>query len=94
MKQLLRMYGNPTAGTFTLTVEDATTGRIPFDASAEQLQLALREIRADACCYGGPLPDAAIGIHWTDENAKGCCITRDGNQLAGDPDVLAVILDV
>jgi hypothetical protein len=39
--QELTVVGNATEGTFTLTVAGKTTGNIPFDAEAEQVQAAL-----------------------------------------------------
>ena len=42
--QKVALTGSPTGGTFTLTFEGDTTGPIPFDATAAQVQAALEAL--------------------------------------------------
>ena len=42
--QKVQIIGSPTGGTFTLTFEGDTTGPIPFDATAAQVQAALEAL--------------------------------------------------
>ncbi len=42
--QKVSLIGSPTGGTFTLTFEGDTTGPIPFDATAAQVQAALEAL--------------------------------------------------
>lgn len=64
--QTLSMTGPPTAGTFTLTFASQTTGAIPYNATAAQVQAALQALSSVGAggflCAGGPLPATPITI--------------------------------
>lgn len=64
--QQLSITGGPTGGTFTLTFDGQTTAAIPFNATALQVQTALRALAsigaAGVNCTGGPLPGTPIVI--------------------------------
>jgi hypothetical protein len=63
----ITITGNPTGGTFTLTVGGQTTAAIPYNAKASQVQSALSDpsmnIGADnVACGGGPLPGTDVTV--------------------------------
>jgi hypothetical protein len=64
--QKVVLAGNPTGGTFTLTFEGDTTGPIPFNATALQVQTALEALPnigpGNAATTGGPVnsPTAVV----------------------------------
>lgn len=64
--QTLTITGTPTGGTFTLTYAGHTTAALPYNATAAQVQSALRALGnigyQDVVCAGGPLPGAGITI--------------------------------
>jgi len=66
--QQLVITGAPTGGTFTLTYSGQTTSAIAYNATAAQVQAALRALSNIADdqvhCYGSSLPDGAITIHF------------------------------
>lgn len=66
--QQLTITGSPTGGTFTLTYSGQTTAAIAYNATAAQVQAALRALSNigdnDVFCYGADLPSGAINIHF------------------------------
>ena len=62
--QTITITGSPTGGTYTLTFDGETTSAIPYNATAVQVQTALRALdnigSADVTCAGGPHPGTAI----------------------------------
>jgi hypothetical protein len=59
--QALQITGNPTGGTFTLTLNGQTTAPLAFNATAGQVQAALQALSGvgsnNVVCAGGPLPN-------------------------------------
>ena len=64
--QTVEITGGPTGGTFTLTFGSDTTGAIPFDATAADVQAALEALLAigagNVVGGGGPLPRTDVTI--------------------------------
>lgn len=64
--QTITITGTPTGGTFTLTYAAQTTGAIPYNATALQVQSALEALSnigaGDVACSGGPLPGTGIAV--------------------------------
>jgi hypothetical protein len=64
--QSLAITGTPTSGTFTLTYSGQTTAAVPYNATATQVQTALRALSnigySDVSCTGGPLPGTPVVI--------------------------------
>jgi hypothetical protein len=87
--QSLTLVGNPTAGTFTLSFGGQTTGNIPYNGQASDVQNALGALSSvganSVSCTGGPLPSAAVTI--TFQKALGASplpvITAGASTLAG-----------
>jgi len=66
--QEVGLIGNPVSGTFTLTLDGfGTTGAIPYNATAQQLQTALQALLGPqtVTCTGGPLPGNRIRCAFT-----------------------------
>lgn len=63
--QTLTISGTATGGKFTLTLGNATTPEIPFDATADQVQGAIDNLpggRTDFQCRDGPLPAKGVTL--------------------------------
>ena len=64
--QTLTITGTPTGGTFTITYSGETSGAIPYNATAAQVQSYLENMAAfrvgDVVCAGGPLPGTGVTI--------------------------------
>lgn len=69
--QQLTITGSPTGGTFTLTFSGQTTAAIAYNATAADVQTALRALSnigaADVHCYGSSLPAGTITIHFAND---------------------------
>lgn len=67
--QTITITGTPTGGTYTLTYSGQTTSAIPYNATATQVQAALRALsnigEADVTCAGGPHPGTAVTATFT-----------------------------
>jgi hypothetical protein len=66
--QTLSITGAPTGGTFTLSFNGQTTAAIAYNATAAQVQTALRALSrlgAGIVVGGGPLPGTAVTITFT-----------------------------
>lgn len=84
--QTVTITGTPTGGTFTLTYDGQTTAAIPFDATAAQVQAALRALsnmpESGVTVSGGPGPGTAFTVTFTD--AKNVSqMTASGASLTG-----------
>ena len=66
--QQLTITGSPTGGTFTLTYAGQTTSALAYNATAAEVQAALRALSnvldTEIFCYGGQLPSGTITIHF------------------------------
>jgi hypothetical protein len=64
--QTITITGTPTGGTFTLTYGGNTTGAIDYDATAGEVQTALRALpnTQDATVAGGPGPGTPYTVTW------------------------------
>jgi hypothetical protein len=63
--QTLTITGTPTGGTFALAWQGQITAPIAYNASAANVQTALRAlsgISTNVTCTGGPLPGSAVTI--------------------------------
>jgi len=69
----LAITGTPTGGTFTITVFTETTGDLPYNATAAQVQRALRKLPSvgndGVVCTGTALPTGPITIAWQGRHA-------------------------
>lgn len=72
--QSVTITGNPTGGTFKLKFSGQTTGTIPYNATAAQLDAALEALSnvgaGDVNVTGGPGPGAAFSVEFTGALAK------------------------
>jgi len=70
--QLVGSNGVPTGGTFTLTFDGKTTGTLPYNATAAQVQTSLEALSCigvgNVACTGGPL-GTAINVTFKDRLA-------------------------
>lgn len=66
--QQLTITGSPTGGTFTLTYSGQTTSALAYNATAAEVQAALRALSniadTEIFCYGSQLPAGTITIHF------------------------------
>lgn len=73
-QQGLFIIGNPTGGTFTLTVGALTTSALDYDATAEDIQAAIEALdgytSGDITVSGGPANEAALVLTWGGELAE------------------------
>lgn len=80
-RQSVSLSGGPWGGTFTLTYGGQTTAAVDWDATADELRLALEAlsnlIPGDVSCSGGPLPNASIQV--TFKSAFGNVPVMSGN---------------
>jgi hypothetical protein len=87
--QTVAETGGPTGGTFALAFMGATTGPIPYNATASQLQTALEALApvdpGDVLVAGGPLPATALTVRFGGAltGVDPTAITIDSSALTG-----------
>lgn len=84
--QTVTITGTPTGGTFTLTWDGQTTGNIAYNATAADVQAALRALsnmpESGVTVTGGPGPGTAFTVTFTDgKNVS--AMTASGAGLTG-----------
>lgn len=71
--QRIAITGTPTGGTFTVTKGVSTSAAIDFDATATEVQTALRAMASIGAsgvnCTGGPLPGTPVDCEFVGANA-------------------------
>ena len=91
--QTVTITGSPTGGTYTLTFEGQTTAAIPYNATAAQVQNALRALNNvandEVTATGGPHPGTAITVNFNmDRNVTQ--MTATGSLTGGTSPAVAV----
>lgn len=87
--QRVTITGVPTAGTFTLTFDGATTAPIAYNAASAAVQSALEALSTigtgNVTCAGGALPGSFVTVTFTGALAGRTVslITADGSALTG-----------
>lgn len=86
--QTITTTGTPTGGTFTLTFGGVTTGPIPYNATAAQVEAALDPITpVGVTCTGGPLPTGVV-VTFNDAGAKALITHTDSLTGGSSPTVV------
>ena len=94
--QRIRIVGNPTGGTFTLSFDGQTTAPIPRNASATAVRAALEALSTigdNVVCTGGPLPGGAVDVEFINVlgNKNVPLMSANGSALTGGSGVGVVV---
>lgn len=93
--QTVAVGGAPTAGDFELTVAGKTTGAIPFDATAAQVEAALNAVLGAGftVCTGGPVNNGAVTIKFVGATGAVAAATYTDTFDAGATLTVTVVHD-